>query len=234
MIGVATAGEESRSLGAALCGRPRGAALLAPRGPHARGADAASFPGPEPRPPPVRDRLGISVAAAGEAIGIGPEVGAFLAGFSLASTPYREAIGSRLGVTLRDFLLSSSSSTSAPPRAREVDQLAVAPLPSPPRRRSSSSPRRHEVLQPRLARDGRARADQRVLAHPGALGVRAGDIGDETMTLLTVVALITIAASSYLLLNSRPSPGASRRRWTFLERPVVHLGETGTSPRRRT
>ena len=32
------------------------------------------------------------------------EVGAFLGGVSLASTPYREAIGSRL-VTIRDFLL---------------------------------------------------------------------------------------------------------------------------------
>lgn len=45
-----------------------------------------------------------SVAIASEAIGFSKEVGAFLAGISLATTNYREAIGSRL-TTLRDFLL---------------------------------------------------------------------------------------------------------------------------------
>jgi Kef-type K+ transport system membrane component KefB len=43
-------------------------------------------------------------AAAGDAIGFGKELGGLLAGVSLASTPYREAIGSRLA-SLRDFLL---------------------------------------------------------------------------------------------------------------------------------
>ncbi|MBI5440814.1 MAG: cation:proton antiporter, partial [Deltaproteobacteria bacterium] len=44
------------------------------------------------------------LSAAGDLLGFSREVGAFLAGVSLASTPYREAIGSRL-VGLRDFLL---------------------------------------------------------------------------------------------------------------------------------
>jgi Kef-type K+ transport system membrane component KefB len=44
------------------------------------------------------------LAAAGDAIGFGKELGGLLAGVSLASTPYREAIGSRLA-SLRDFLL---------------------------------------------------------------------------------------------------------------------------------
>jgi Kef-type K+ transport system membrane component KefB len=47
---------------------------------------------------------GVSLAALGESLGFGEEVGAFVAGVSLASTRYREAIGSRL-VSLRDFLL---------------------------------------------------------------------------------------------------------------------------------
>ncbi len=47
---------------------------------------------------------GTSLATAGEVLGFGKEVGAFLAGFSLASTSYREAIASRLA-SLRDFLL---------------------------------------------------------------------------------------------------------------------------------
>jgi Kef-type K+ transport system membrane component KefB len=47
---------------------------------------------------------GVSLASLGEGLGFSKEVGTFLAGVSLASTPYREAIGWRL-VSLRDFLL---------------------------------------------------------------------------------------------------------------------------------
>lgn len=47
---------------------------------------------------------GTTLAAFGEWLGFSKEVGAFLAGFSLASLPYREAVNSRLA-SLRDFLL---------------------------------------------------------------------------------------------------------------------------------
>jgi Trk K+ transport system NAD-binding subunit len=46
----------------------------------------------------------VFLAALGDALGFSKEVGAFLAGVAVASTPYRETIGTRL-VTLRDFLL---------------------------------------------------------------------------------------------------------------------------------
>jgi Kef-type K+ transport system membrane component KefB len=46
----------------------------------------------------------ITAAAVSDALGLSSEVGAFLAGVSLASTPYRETIGARL-VTFRDVLL---------------------------------------------------------------------------------------------------------------------------------
>ncbi len=46
----------------------------------------------------------VALATAGDALGFSKEVGAFLAGVSLASTPFREVIGARL-VSLRDFLL---------------------------------------------------------------------------------------------------------------------------------
>ncbi|MGB9373365.1 MAG: cation:proton antiporter, partial [Jiangellales bacterium] len=46
----------------------------------------------------------VALAAIGDVLGFSREVGAFLAGVSLASTPFREAIGARL-VGLRDFLL---------------------------------------------------------------------------------------------------------------------------------
>ncbi|MCG6118138.1 MAG: cation:proton antiporter [Aquimonas sp.] len=47
---------------------------------------------------------GTTLAAGGEMLGFTKEVGAFLAGFSLASLPFREAINARLA-SLRDFLL---------------------------------------------------------------------------------------------------------------------------------
>ncbi len=47
---------------------------------------------------------GIGLAGVGDFLGFSQEVGAFLAGVALASTPYREAIAGRL-VALRDFLL---------------------------------------------------------------------------------------------------------------------------------
>ncbi|MFI5615505.1 cation:proton antiporter [Amycolatopsis sp. NPDC051903] len=46
----------------------------------------------------------VSVAALSEWLGFSSEVGAFLAGVSLAPTAYRDALGARL-VSLRDFLL---------------------------------------------------------------------------------------------------------------------------------
>ena len=46
----------------------------------------------------------VGLAALADALGFSSEVGAFLGGVALASTPYREAIGGRL-VPLRDFLL---------------------------------------------------------------------------------------------------------------------------------
>ena len=46
----------------------------------------------------------VALATFGVWLGFSKEVGAFLAGVSLASTPYRDALGARL-VSLRDFLL---------------------------------------------------------------------------------------------------------------------------------
>ena len=46
----------------------------------------------------------VMLSAGADVLGFSREVGAFVAGVSLASTAYREAIGARL-VSLRDFLL---------------------------------------------------------------------------------------------------------------------------------
>lgn len=47
---------------------------------------------------------GVALSSAGQLIGFSMEAGAFIAGFSLASTVYRDAISARLG-GIRDFLL---------------------------------------------------------------------------------------------------------------------------------
>lgn len=47
---------------------------------------------------------GVALAAVGEWAGFSKEAGAFLAGFSLASTPFRESMNARL-TSIRDFLL---------------------------------------------------------------------------------------------------------------------------------
>jgi Kef-type K+ transport system membrane component KefB len=164
----------------------------------------------------------VVLAAVGEWIGIGIEVGAFLAGFSLASTPYREAIGSRL-VTLRDFLLlfffiDLGSRLDLGDAQDEVlvaivlsafvlvaKPLVLAVLLTAMRYRS------RVALETGLSL-AQISEFSLILA---ALGLRLEQIDEETTTLLTVVALITIAVSSYLLLNSE---AIARRLGNALER----------------
>ncbi|MCS7007992.1 MAG: cation:proton antiporter, partial [Gaiellaceae bacterium] len=164
----------------------------------------------------------VVLAAIGQWIGIGTELGAFLAGFSLASTPYREAIGSRL-VTLRDFLVLfffiDLGSRLDLGEAR--DEVLAALLLS-----AFVLVGKPLVITVLLAL---MRYRTRVALETGlslaqisefslilaALGLRLEHIDEETTTLLTVVALVTIAASSYLLLNAE---GIARRLQVALER----------------
>ena len=164
-------------------------------------------------------------------------MGAFLAGFSLASTPYREAIGSRL-VTVRDFLLLffiDLGSRLQPGEA--LDQLAVALLLS-----AFVLAAKPLVI---VALLGAMRYRSRVALETGlslaqisefslilaALGLRYGHIDEDTTTLMTVVALVTIAASSYLLLNSEAIARRLAPALDLFERaPVVHPAEVEPAP----
>ena len=243
MIAVATAGEEDTgSLGAALASVAFwGAALLVALAGLMRWVLTPLLHSLARNP----DLLllfaiawAIGVAAAGEAVGIGPEVGAFLAGFSLASTPYREAIGSRL-VTVRDFLLLfffiDLGSRLQPGEA--LDQLAVALLLS-----AFVLAAKPLVI---VALLGAMRYRSRVALETGlslaqisefslilaALGLRYGHIDQDTTTLMTVVALVTIAASSYLLLNSEAIARRLAPALDLFERaPVVHPAEVEPAP----
>jgi Kef-type K+ transport system membrane component KefB len=146
----------------------------------------------------------VALGAAGDELGLGVEVGAFLGGVSLASTPYREAIGSRL-VTIRDFLLlfffiDLGSRVDLGRLAGElwtVAALSAFVL----------------VAKPAIVTGllGAFRYRKRVSLETGlalaqvsefslilaALGLRLGHLDPETTTLLTAVALVTIAVSVY-------------------------------------
>lgn len=152
----------------------------------------------------------VFLAAGGEFLGFSKEVGAFLAGISLASTDYRDAIGSRLS-GLRDFLLlfffidlgarldwsvvGSQLGTAAVFSifvliGKPVVLLIIMGLMG-YRRRTSFM-------------DGLTVAQiSEFSLIVAALGVSLGHISAEVMGLITLVGVVTIFASSYMILHSK-------------------------------
>ncbi len=151
----------------------------------------------------------VSLAAVSILLGFSEEVGAFLAGMSLASTEYREAISGRLS-TLRDFLLvfffielgtnfDLSSAAEQLPAAITFSLFVLIGNPI--------------IVMVIL---GVMRYRKRVSFKAGltvaqisefslilvALGVAQGQIGSDVLGLVTAVGLITIAASTYLIYGS--------------------------------
>lgn len=153
----------------------------------------------------------VALAAAGGHLGFSKEVGAFLAGVSLASTPYREVIGARL-VSLRDFLLlfffidlgAGLELASLGAQVASAIVLSLFVLIGNPlivmiilgamgyRKRTGF-----------LAGLTVAQISEFSLIM-GALGLSLGHIDADTMGLITLVGLITISASTYLILYSHP------------------------------
>jgi len=153
----------------------------------------------------------IGLAAVGDMLGFSVEVGAFLAGFSLAGTPYREAIASRL-VSLRDFMLlfffidlgAKIQLNEITDTAGEAVVLSLFVL--------IGKPLIVLVIM------GMMRYRRRTSALTGltlaqisefslilvALGVRVGHIDESVLGLVTLVGLITIWLSTYLILYSQP------------------------------
>jgi Kef-type K+ transport system membrane component KefB len=151
----------------------------------------------------------VALAATGEVLGFSREVGAFLGGVSLASTPYREAIASRL-VGLRDFLLLFFfvDLGSQLDIAQLGNQLAVAAV------LSAFVLIGNPVIV--MAIMGVMRYRRRVSFLTGltvaqisefslilaALGFSLGHIDSDTVALITTVGLITIATSTYMIIYS--------------------------------
>jgi Kef-type K+ transport system membrane component KefB len=151
----------------------------------------------------------IALAAVTEGLGFSEEVGAFLAGFSLASTEYREAIGGRLA-SLRDFLLlfffidlgsglelGQMGELLGPALVLSLFVLIGNPLIVMIIMGAMGYRRRVSFLAGLTV--AQISEFSLILA---ALGAGLGHIGGDTVGLITAVGLITIGLSTYLIYNS--------------------------------
>ncbi len=153
----------------------------------------------------------ISLATLGDALGFSKEVGAFLGGVSLATTPYREALSTRL-VSLRDFLLvfffidlgARLNLGLLGAQAGNALFFSLFVL--------IGNPLIVMVIMGYLGYRKRtgflagltvAQISEFSLIL-GALGLSLGHITMETMGLITLVGLVTIGVSTYLILYSGP------------------------------
>jgi Kef-type K+ transport system membrane component KefB len=169
------------------------------------------------------------LAAAGDWLGFSKEVGAFLAGVSLASTPFREAIGGRL-VSLRDFLLlfffielgagldlALLGSQVGPAVVLSVFVLVGNPLIVMAIMGYMGYRKRTGFLAGLTV----AQISEFSLIL-GALGVSLGHIPPATMGLITLVGLVTIGLSTYLILYSHPLYERLARWLSVFERANPH------------
>lgn len=152
----------------------------------------------------------VSVASVSAWLGFGTEVGAFLAGISLASTPFREAIGARL-VSLRDFLLlfffiGLGAQLEFTDAARQLGEATVFSLfvliGNPFIVLVIMGLMGYPVRVSFLAGLTVAQISEFSLIL-AALGLSLGHIDSGTVSLITVVGLITIGASTYMILYSQ-------------------------------
>lgn len=166
-----------------------------------------------------------SIAALSEWLGFSTEVGAFLAGVSLASTPYREAIGARL-VSLRDFLLlffflDLGSRLEFTDATRQIAAAAVFSafvlIGNPLIVLAIMSALRYPVRVGFLAGLTVAQISEFSLIL-AALGLSLGHITNATVSLITIVGLITIGGSTYMIMYSRQLYDYLKRWLSVFER----------------
>lgn len=153
----------------------------------------------------------VALATLGDLLGFSKEVGAFVAGVSLASTPYRDALGARL-VSLRDFLLlfffidlgARLDLGLLGGQLMESLLFSLFVL--------IGNPLIVMVIMGLLGYRKRtgflagltvAQISEFSLIL-GALGLSLGHINAETLGLITLVGLITISASTYMIIYSHP------------------------------
>ena len=151
----------------------------------------------------------VAGAMAGDALGFSKEVGAFLAGISIASTPYREQVAARL-VSLRDFLLLfffielgatlDLATIGTQVGASIVFSLFVL-IGNPLIVMAIMGFMGYRKRTSFLAGLTVAQISEFSLIL-AALGLSLGHLQAETVGLITLVGLITISASTYMILYS--------------------------------
>ncbi len=153
----------------------------------------------------------VSLSAVADMLGFTKEVGAFLAGIALASTQHRDAIGARL-VVLRDFLLlfffiSLGAQLDVASLGAEIGKAAVFSLFV-----LVGNPLIVMIIMGVMGyrkrtgfMSGLAVAQisefSLILA---TLGLSLGHLDSSAMSLITLVGLVTISASTYMILYSGP------------------------------
>jgi Kef-type K+ transport system membrane component KefB len=154
---------------------------------------------------------GVALAALGEWAGFSKEAGAFLAGFSLASTPYREAMNARL-TGIRDFLLLFFFIDLG--AKLELSALGAEVVPA--------------IVLSLFVLIGNPLIVMAIMGYMGyrrrtgfmagltvaqisefsivfvAMGITLGHVGVQALSLTTLVGLVTITLSTYMILYAQP------------------------------
>ncbi|AXQ96263.1 cation:proton antiporter (plasmid) [Cereibacter azotoformans] len=174
--------------------------------------------------------LAAMFAAIGDAVGLGKEVGGLLAGVALASTPYRETIAARLA-PLRDFLLLfffialgatlDLSLLGAQVEAALIFSLFVL-IGNPLIVMAIMGAMGYRKRTGFLAGLTVAQISEFSLIFV-AMGVALGHVTEDALGLVTLVGLVTIAASTYMITWSH-------RLYALCE-PVLGVFERRGTPR---
>ena len=177
------------------------------------------------------------LAAVGDTLGFSKEVGAFLAGASLASTPFREAISGRL-TSLRDFLLlfffielgatldlSLIGEQVFPAVVLSAFVLIGNPLIVMGIMGYMGYRKRTGFLTGLTV--AQISEFSLILA---ALGVSLGHVGPPIVGLVTLVGLVTIGLSTYMILYAHPLYEWLARWLTPFERPTAHREAAAARP----
>ena len=187
---------------------------------------------------------GTGLAALGEWAGFSKEAGAFLAGFSLASTAYRDAINARLA-GIRDFLLlfffidlgakldfSTLGGEVMPAIVLSLFVLIGNPLIVMAIMGYMGYRKRTGFLAGLTV----AQISEFSIIFV-AMGISLGHVGPEALGLTTLVGLVTIAMSTYMILYSHllyqklaPFLGWFERRNPFREQAVETDTRTDAAP----
>jgi len=171
----------------------------------------------------------IGLSAITAHLGFSKEVGAFIAGVALAATPFRTIIATRLTI-LRDFLLlfffvslgvnidiSNIKDMLGIAIILSIFVLICKPIIVLTILRLMGYRKRTSILASLTL--GQISEFSFILA---ALGITMGHINEQAATLITLIGLITIGASSYIICYSHAIYDKIGHKLTWFERPIKH------------